>query len=496
MLPDANPISPSSSPSPAIVDAPPMIAAGTAVQVLALVGDLSMGQPPDQSRRTAALAARVAQLEGAPPELVEQARLVSWLRWSGCTANAAGFAGLLGDDVGGREAMLRDGLPADHPLNFTTIAPLARIHCEVAGEVASLLGLPAGVEAGLRHVWEHHDGSGAPQQLRGSAVPTAVLYTSLAGDLEIYARTHGVQAALSVVRRFGGIKYPTDLAERVAEHAPSWLASLDHDDSARDPSGDLPEHLVPLRIVAELIELKLPWLTGYSRRVSELAAQAAALAGLPSEQQQRLVRAALVHGIGRAAVPNTIWERAGRPSQADWERIRLAPYWTSRAGALVPAVREDTGLASQLYERLDGSGYFRGLDRDTLGLPARLLAVSAAHAALCAPRPWRSACAPAAVAEMLEGEVQGGRMDADAVRWVLAAAAGDTSPQSSRKGLLSERECEVLRRISLGESNKEAARALQISPSTVRTHVESIFRKLQCSTRAAATLKGLHLGLI
>ena len=92
--------------------------------------------------------------------------------------------------------------------------------------------------------------------------------------------------------------------------------------------------------------------------------------------------------------------------------------------------------------------------------------------------------------------MQGGRMDADAVRWVLAAAAGDTSPQSSRKGLLSERECEVLRRISLGESNKEAARALQISPSTVRTHVESIFRKLQCSTRAAATLKGLHLGLI
>jgi DNA-binding NarL/FixJ family response regulator len=65
-----------------------------------------------------------------------------------------------------------------------------------------------------------------------------------------------------------------------------------------------------------------------------------------------------------------------------------------------------------------------------------------------------------------------------------------------RKGLLSEREVEVLRRISLGESNKEAARVMQISPSTVRTHVESIFRKLQCSTRAAATLKGLNLGLI
>lgn len=61
---------------------------------------------------------------------------------------------------------------------------------------------------------------------------------------------------------------------------------------------------------------------------------------------------------------------------------------------------------------------------------------------------------------------------------------------------LSERETEVLRRISMGGSNKEVARQLGISPSTVRTHVESVFRKLQCTTRAAATLKALTLGLI
>jgi DNA-binding NarL/FixJ family response regulator len=63
-------------------------------------------------------------------------------------------------------------------------------------------------------------------------------------------------------------------------------------------------------------------------------------------------------------------------------------------------------------------------------------------------------------------------------------------------GPLSERETEILRRISTGASNKEVARDLGISPSTVRTHVESVFRKLQCSTRAAATLKALTLGLI
>lgn len=65
-----------------------------------------------------------------------------------------------------------------------------------------------------------------------------------------------------------------------------------------------------------------------------------------------------------------------------------------------------------------------------------------------------------------------------------------------RGSLLSARECRVLQEISRGASNKQVARLLEISPSTVRTHVESIFRKLGCSTRAAATLKGSTLGLI
>lgn len=63
-------------------------------------------------------------------------------------------------------------------------------------------------------------------------------------------------------------------------------------------------------------------------------------------------------------------------------------------------------------------------------------------------------------------------------------------------GLLSKREGEILQHISQGASNKTVARTLGISPSTVGTHVESIFRKLQCTTRAAATLKALTFGLI
>lgn len=56
-----------------------------------------------------------------------------------------------------------------------------------------------------------------------------------------------------------------------------------------------------------------------------------------------------------------------------------------------------------------------------------------------------------------------------------AAVEAAVEPAAQRRKLLPERETAVLRRLSLGESNKEVARELRITPSTVRTHVESIF---------------------
>jgi DNA-binding NarL/FixJ family response regulator len=54
----------------------------------------------------------------------------------------------------------------------------------------------------------------------------------------------------------------------------------------------------------------------------------------------------------------------------------------------------------------------------------------------------------------------------------------------------------VLRHISLGESSRDAARAMKISAASVRTHVDTIFQKLEAGSRPAATLKALTRGLL
>lgn len=467
------------------------VAAADAMRVLAMAGDLAMGQPPGHGVRVAQLAARVADAGGAPDTTV--APLVALLRWSGSPASAAGFARLLGDDVAGRAAMLARTLPRPHPLTFANVAPLARTQCEVACFVARTLGLPAAVEEGLWHAFEHANGGGLPARLQGDRVPPAVFHVALAGDIDALSRAHGPDEALRQVARLAGRKYPADLVQRVAPHARDWQAALapDMPDLPGIPAGAD----APLALVADVLELKLPFLLGHSRRVATVAGAAATLAGLPPAQRRELERAALLHGAGRMAIPNMVWQREGRLRKVEREQVRRVPWWTARLATHVPALSDAAHLAAHVYERLDGSGYYRGLQAETLAPAHRLLAAAAAWTALRAPRPWRAAYAPAAATALLAA--QHGRFDPWAVDAVIAAASVSTSTtRPPPRGLLSERETDVLRRIGRGDGAMAVGRALRISTGAVRTHLDSIRAGLECSTVPAAVLKAQALGLL
>jgi HD-GYP domain-containing protein (c-di-GMP phosphodiesterase class II) len=467
------------------------------ILALSMVGDLSMGQSINQSRRTARLAHLLAQACHGKGDHSLAASQVSLLRWSGCTANAEGFAHLLGNDVQGRNAMLSHTLDEHSMQEVQRSAPLAQVHCEVAGGIAETLGLSDAVQLGLRHVFEEFNGQGRPLGLKHPEVPEVVYNVVLAGDLEILSRVHGLDAALAWIAAQRDVRYPAAMADLLVQNARDWLAAvgqpgeelvLDVENQAR----------VPLTLVTDVVELKLPWLSGYSRKAALIVAEAGKLWGLPQKLVVLTRQAALIHGIGRAAVSNRIWNTPGPLSEGDFEQVRLAPYWTSRVTSQIPGLTDAGAIAAHAYERCDGSGYFHGLSGLALRAEHRLLAVALAWQAMCSDRPWRRALNQSEAANLLMQEAGKGRFDAQCCEVVIAAARGGVNSTSSRasKGLLSEREAQVLKCISTGASNKEAARLLGISPSTVRTHVESVFQKLECTTRAAATLKALTLGLI
>lgn len=453
-----------------------------ALRILGSAGDLAMGQPPGHSERAARLAQRLARAAGASELDALQARLVAQLRWSGSLATAPGFAALLGDDIGGRRALLADPFA---PRAFRSGAALAAIHAEVAGELAAMLGLPAPVEHALRHLF-------APATEAGRIA-------ALAGDLELLARTHGLEAALAMLARLAGRRYPATLVRLAAPHAGAWLEQLAQPEDSARSSNQAPPFLplsAPLAPVIDAVELKLPWLAGYGRRVAAIARRAAILAGLPDAVQRSLVRAALLHGLGRVGVPNPVWQGPHKLEGAAREAVRRAPYWTAQLLGRIPGLEDDGALASQAYERLDGSGYYRGMDAAVLGQPQRILAAAAAHVALRAPRPWRAAHEEAAASALLEAQAAGGRFDREAVALVSTAARQEAEPAHTALSALSAREREVLLRISRGESERAAARAMRLSAAALRAHRERILEEIGCATRPAATLRALARSLL
>jgi response regulator RpfG family c-di-GMP phosphodiesterase len=230
--------------------------------------------------------------------------------------------------------------------------------------------------------------------------------------------------------------------------------------------------------------------------VAELAGAAADRYQLPEAEVTTIRRAALVHDLGRLGIPNTIWDKPAPLSHAEMERVRLHPYYMERMLASSRALAPLGELAAQHHERLDGSGYRRGLRGSALSPGARILAAADVYHALVEPRPHRPALAPDRAVKELRQEVKSRRLDGAAVDAVLASAGHRIRRRREWPAGLTAREVEVLRLVALGLTNREMAERLVVSKKTVASHIEHIYGKIGVSTRAAAALFASEHGLL
>jgi DNA-binding CsgD family transcriptional regulator len=203
-----------------------------------------------------------------------------------------------------------------------------------------------------------------------------------------------------------------------------------------------------------------------------------------------------VHDLGMHGLPATILDKPGPLTATESERMRMHAYYTERMLARPPALARIGAVASLANERLDGSGYHRGLSGAAISAAGRTLAAADAFQAMSEPRPYRPALSAKAATDALRGDVRAGRLAADAVDAVLAAAGLRRAKRRSGPAGLTEREVEVLILIARGASNKQVARALGITVKTAGTHIERIYAKTGASTRSTATLFAMQQGLL
>jgi HD-GYP domain-containing protein (c-di-GMP phosphodiesterase class II) len=250
------------------------------------------------------------------------------------------------------------------------------------------------------------------------------------------------------------------------------------------------------QVIADYADLKSYGTLGHSRAVAEVAEAAGWRLGLTQDAIGELRRAAWLHDVGRVGVSAAVWEKPGPLTGGEWEQVRLHSYHTERLLARIPALSELARTAASDHERLDASGYHRGVGAQQLSPVARVLAAADAWCAMTEPRAHRAARTPSDAARELREEADAGKLAGEAVDAVLESVGERARPPADPPAGLTAREVDVLRLLARGLTNKQAAQRLGISPKTVGRHVESIYSKIGASTRGAAALFAVEHDLL
>jgi HD-GYP domain-containing protein (c-di-GMP phosphodiesterase class II) len=143
--------------------------------------------------------------------------------------------------------------------------------------------------------------------------------------------------------------------------------------------------------------------------------------GIPDQQRVRLRRAALLHDICKLSVPNRILDKPGKLDAEEWEVVKQHPYFTYEILARVPVFSEFAYDASCHHERIDGRGYYRGVNGESLSAHARIMATADIFDALSAARPYRGPMPLEQVLKIIQ-EGRGTQLCPDTVDAVMAVA--------------------------------------------------------------------------
>jgi HD-GYP domain-containing protein (c-di-GMP phosphodiesterase class II) len=378
-------------------------------------------------------------------------------------------------------------------------------HAANARTLGEQLELPEQVLESLGGAYEQWDGRGWPGELKGENVPLPARIAQLAEFVEVAHRVGGVEGVRALARHRAGKQFDPALAHVMDTDAEPILSDLDSVstwDAVIESEPALAVVLsgerfdAALAAIANFVDLKSPYTLGHARAVAELTEAAAVELGLSGAEVRMLRRAGLVHDLGRLGVSNSIWDKPEPLGAGEWERIRFHPHITERMLHQSEALAPLGAIAVQHRERLDGSGYPRGLSAAAISPPARILGAADAYQAMREPRPYRAPRTPDEAAAELRADVKAGHLDAEAVEAVLGAAGHRVRRRREGPAGLTQREVEVLKLLARGLPNKQIAQELVISPKTVANHVEHIYAKIDASTRARAGLFAMQHGLL
>jgi len=417
------------------VASPPDTAAA-GMQLSELIGslshalDLTEGQPKGHCVRACWIGSHVGATIGLGGSELRDLYYTLLLKDLGCSSNAARICELyLTDDLAFKRGYktVGDGLPevlgfvfAHTGLRAGLAARLRAVvnilgngkritdeliqtRCTRGAEIARRLRFGDVVAAGIASLDEHWNGSGRPEGLVGEAIPLNARIALLAQVVDVFHTLGGRDAALREARERSGTWFDPALVraiERVGGDDAFWrtLASpaVEAAVFAMEPGAGKvvvdDDYLDDIAAAfGEVVDSKSPYTSGHSERVAQIADALAARLGLTAARRRWLRRGALLHDVGKLGVSNAILDKPGPLDDDEWACMRRHAAHTEAILGRIGAFAELSRVAGAHHERLDGTGYPRGLAGDQVALETRIITTADVFDAISADRPYRAA---------------------------------------------------------------------------------------------------------
>lgn len=406
--------------------------------------DLTEGQPEGHCLRACWIGMHVGEALGIDAEAAWSLYYTLLLKDLGCSSNAARICELyLADDrtfkrdfklvgTGGLDLLAfitsRTGPHAGWRRRVSALArivrdgdaiaqDLIRTRCTRGADIARRLRFPAAVADGIHALDEHFDGSGRPEGRSGEAIPLAARIALLAQVVDVFHFAGGPDAALAEARARAGTWFDPALVralEAAAARPGFWTVLVDGSVEAAVRGIEPPGPTLPLdddyldaiaEAFGEVVDAKSPYTAGHSQRVGGFTDALAAHMGITQERRRWLRRAAMLHDVGKLGVSNTILDKPGRLDAGEWAAVQRHATYTEEILGRISAFSELARIAAAHHEKLDGTGYPRGMAGDAIALETRIITAADIFDAITAERPYHAATEPARALDIMRAHV-------------------------------------------------------------------------------------------
>jgi len=415
--------------------------------------DITEGQPPGHCVRACWIGMHIGRQLGLHDERLWELYYTLLLKDLGCSSNAARICELyLTDDLDFKRdyktvgdslpqvlgfVLKHTGLKAGLAERFRSVMTILRdgpeiarelvaTRCQRGADIARLLRFPEGVAEGIYSLDEHFNGNGKPDRLAGEAIPLYARIALLAQVIDVFHTESGRAGALKEVQARAGQWFDPMLVqafETVAQSDAFWgtlgMERIDDAVAGLLPAGAGQQHALDddylddiAAAFGQVVDAKSPYTSGHSARVALYTDMIGESLGLSMERRRWLKRGALLHDVGKLGVSNSVLDKAGALDRAEWDAVKLHAEFTETILGRIGAFRELAAIAGAHHERLDGSGYPRGLAAEEIRIETRIITTADIFDAITASRPYRGAIPIPQALEMMQKTV-GTALDPD-----------------------------------------------------------------------------------